>query len=263
MLTCGVDIGARSIKMALLDGSRILASRTFSSGPTPRETAESAFAELLRGAGIGRADVGRVIATGYGRRHSKAADATASEISCHAAGVRHVFPDALGMVDIGGQDSKAIRLRPDGRVAEFVMNDRCAAGTGRFIEMVAQTLGIAVEDAGPLSLAGGDACEISSMCAVFAESEIVGLLHAGTHPGTVLRGVFRSVARRTVSLLVSAGITGEVVFTGGVARNVGVIRALEAELGQALRVPSDPQLTGALGAAILAGRPASIEKEDC
>ncbi len=254
MLTCGVDIGARSIEVVLLDEDRVVGEIVTDSGRNPRETAEQVFLGLLADVGVREGDVARTVATGYGRRRFRRADAVFSEISCHAAGVSHRVPHASTIVDIGGQDSKAIRLMGPGRVSDFAMNDRCAAGTGKFIEMVAQTLGLSLEASGALALEPGPAIEISAMCAVFAESEIVGLLHGGAEAGPVLRGVFRSVARRTLSLLGRLEGDGEIVFTGGVARNPAVVKALERLSGRPVRLPASPQTTGALGAALLAGR---------
>ncbi|MHC4199941.1 MAG: acyl-CoA dehydratase activase [Planctomycetota bacterium] len=268
-LTCGVDIGARTIGVALCraarasavpagspngDGASVVASLVVDTGPRPRENAEEAYARLLDRAGTRRGDLARTVSTGYGRNHFEPADRTASEIVCHAAGVAHLFPAAECVVDIGGQDSKAIELGAGGKVLGFAMNDRCAAGTGRFIEMVAQILGISLDEAGALALEGEGACEINSMCAVFAETEIVGLLQSGSAPDAILRGVYRSVAKRTISLMGRAAACKEIVFTGGVARNPGVVEALKAQTGRAVIVPEDPQTTGALGAAIIAAR---------
>lgn len=259
-LTCGVDIGARSIDIVVLKGKRPVGSLVVDTGPHPPQATEGAYARVLAAAGLSRSDLARTVATGYGRNHFKLADATVSEIVCHAVGVAHLFPTAETIVDIGGQDSKAIRIAPGGRVLDFAMNDRCAAGTGRFIEMVALTLGVSVEEAGSLALKDRETREISSMCAVFAESEIIGLLQSGAAPETILRGVFRSVARRTMSLLAGIGAQGELVFTGGVAKSPGAVQALRDEalknLSSAVLVPPDPQTTGALGAAIIAQRDA-------
>jgi predicted CoA-substrate-specific enzyme activase len=256
MRSCGIDIGARTVKCVILEGGRVAGTIVADGGPDPQQVAEDAFGFALRAAGQKSMDRARIFATGYGREHFRAAGATVSEISCHAAGVSRLIPGARALVDIGGQDSKAILLGEGGRVANFAMNDRCAAGTGRFIEMVAQLLGVPLDEVGPLSLGASASSEINSMCAVFAESEIVGLLHQGAPKEAILRGVFRSVARRTLSLLGGLGIAGDIVFTGGVARNPGVVRALEEEGRLRVRVPENPQITGALGAAILAQRSA-------
>ncbi len=252
MITAGVDIGSRSIEVVLTDGAQVLETVTVNTGSAPTENAKKAFAHALAAAGVKRQDLARVIATGYGRNYFPEADAVSSEILCHARGAAYLFPAARTVIDIGGQDSKMISLDGNGKVANFVMNDRCAAGTGKFIEMVGLMLDVPLDRMGLMTNGSRDACEISSMCAVFAESEIIGLTQSGTPVDVVLRGVFRSVARRTLAMTGKIGLTNDVVFTGGVARNVGVARAIENETGVKLLIPPDPQITGALGAALIA-----------
>lgn len=256
MLTAGVDIGSRSIEVVLADGGQVVETVTRNTGATPTENAKAAFEQVLAAAGAKRGDLARVLATGYGRNYFPFADAVASEILCHARGVAYVVPTARTVIDIGGQDSKMISIDGNGRVTNFVMNDRCAAGTGKFIEMVGLTLDVPLDRMGPLTERSGEACEISSMCAVFAESEIIGLTQSGTGADVVLRGVFRSIAKRTLAMTGKVGLQRDVVFTGGVARNAGVVRALEHETGVKLLVPPDPQITGALGAALIAAEKA-------
>ncbi len=252
MLTAGVDIGSRSIEVVLYDGGQIVETVTAVSGATPTENARKAFFGAMEAAGAKRQDIAKVIATGYGRNYFPEADLVSSEILCHARGVAYVFPAARTVIDIGGQDSKMISVDGNGRVLNFVMNDRCAAGTGKFIEMVGLMLDVPLERMGPLTESSTETREISSMCAVFAESEIIGLTQSGTSVDVVLRGVFRSVAKRTIAMTGKVGLQKDVVFTGGVARNAGVARAIEQETGAALRLPPDPQITGALGAALIA-----------
>ncbi len=255
MLTCGVDIGARTIDIVLFDGAMVVESVVRDTGAFPKKNAADAFAEVLAAAGVKESDVSAILATGYGRNYFENASRVGSEILCHAAGVSYLFPSAHTVIDIGGQDSKMIEVDGGGLVRNFVMNDRCAAGTGRFIEIVAKTLGIPLEETGSAALRTAESCEISSMCAVFAESEIIGLLHRGTPRETILRGVFRSVARRTLGMSGKVPLKDDVVFTGGVALNAGVLAALEQESGKkGIKVPPNPQITGALGAAIIAAR---------
>ncbi len=254
MLTCGVDIGARTIDIVLFDGAQVVEALVRDTGAFPKKNAADAFEEVLRSAGVQASGIDRILATGYGRNYFDGAHKVASEILCHAAGVAYLFPAVRTVIDIGGQDSKMIEVS-DGAVKNFVMNDRCAAGTGRFIEIVAKTLNIALEDTGKAAAGSGDSCEISSMCAVFAESEIIGLLHKGVPRETILRGVFRSVARRTLGMTGKVGLKDDVVFTGGVALNAGVLEALKHEAGRnGIKVPPNPQITGALGAAIIAAK---------
>jgi predicted CoA-substrate-specific enzyme activase len=253
MLTCGVDIGASTIDIVLFNGTQIIETMVIDTGALPKKNAQQAFDNLLRAAQISPSNIDRIVATGYGRNYFEQADRAATEILCHARGVAFLFPMVRTIIDIGGQDSKLIEVGNGGKVLSFVMNDRCAAGTGKFIEMVAHTLGIPLEDSGQAVEGITEICEISSMCAVFAESEIIGLLHKGVAREVILRGVFRSVARRTLGMAGKIGLRDEIIFTGGVAKNRGVWQALRQETGNRnILVPAEPQITGALGAAIIA-----------
>ena len=255
MFTCGVDIGARSIDIVLYDGAQIIESLVADTGAFPKENARKAFEEVLRNAGVNNNGVDKVIATGYGRNYFDGADRVVSEILCHAAGSAYLFPSVHTIIDIGGQDSKMIEVGENSKVLNFAMNDRCAAGTGKFIEMVAATLNIPLEKTGETALQTSETCEISSMCAVFAESEIIGMLHKGVSREVILRGVFRSVARRTLGMAGKINIGDDFIFTGGVAHNIGVLEAIRQETGKNnIKVPPNPQITGALGAAIIAAR---------
>ncbi|SHO58211.1 acyl-CoA dehydratase activase [Vibrio quintilis] len=252
MITCGVDIGSRTIKVVLFDGQQVIDSAVTLSGAAPREKAEQMFHDILAINHIQRSDVAFIMATGYGRQYFTLADKASSEIICHTAGVHFLYPQVKTIIDIGGQDSKVMNVSAQGKVTDFVMNDRCAAGTGKFIEMVAQTLDMPLDRTGPEALSTNDICDISSMCAVFAESEVIGLLHQGRSSAVILRGVFRSVAKRIASLGRKIGFREPVVFTGGVARNPGVLAAIGEQIDHPdIRVPENPQLTGALGAAVL------------
>lgn len=252
MITAGVDIGSRSIEVVLIDSGQVIETVTTNTGSAPTENAKKAFADALTQAGISRRDVVKVVATGYGRNHFTEADAVSSEILCHARGAAYLIPTARTVIDIGGQDSKMISLDVNGKVTDFMMNDRCAAGTGKFLEMVSLMLDVPLDNVAAMTALSTETCSISSTCAVFAESEIIGLIQGGTSVDVVLRGVCRSVARKTLSMTGKIGLVQEVVFTGGVARNTGVVRAIQAETGVPLRIPADPQITGALGAALLA-----------
>jgi len=253
MITCGIDIGARSIDIVLLNDKKVLASSVNDTGVFPTENADTAYKKLVKEAGISISDVNRIIATGYGRNFFKGADRVVSEIICHAEGVMYYIPEAKTVIDIGGQDSKVIQIGDKGKVLSFAMNDRCAAGTGKFIEMIATTLNIPLEETGNTALKTQDFCEISSMCAVFAESEVVGLLHKGVPRETILRGIFRSIAKRVLGMTGTLGLREVIAFTGGVARNLGVLDAIKQHCkNKKLLTPENPQITGALGAAIIA-----------
>ena len=251
----GIDAGSRTIKVALLDAARgrIVATGVADQGVQQDALAAELFDRTLREKDLARQDVGFVVATGYARSIVSAADTTITEITCHAWGVRRGVPDAATIVEIGGQDSKLIRLSADGTVRDFAMNDRCAAGTGRFLEMVAQRLDVPLESLGDLARRSQKPAAISSMCVVFAETEIISLLAAATEPEDIVAGVQAAIASR-VTAMVGRNVTPPVVFTGGVALIPGMDAALAAALGCQITIAPDPQMTGAVGAALLAAR---------
>jgi predicted CoA-substrate-specific enzyme activase len=211
------------------------------------------FEQVLKNDGISRKDIAAIVATGYGRNAISIADTTITEITCHAAGVHHLVPQAMTVIDIGGQDSKLLRLDASGKVRDFAMNDRCAAGTGRFLEVVAQRLDTELRSLGRMAAASKNPAAISSMCVVFAETEITGLLASGTASADIVAGVQTAIAERIIAMAGRAAAP-PVIFTGGVAMISGMDAALQAALGQVVTVSPDPQMTGALGAAILASR---------
>ena len=255
MICAGIDAGSRSIKVVLFDTEppRILSTRIGDQGVAQEHLARELFEQALNDAGIGRSRVSGVVATGYGRNAIRFADTTITEITCHARGVHHVAPDARTIIEIGGQDSKIIHLEDGGRVRDFAMNDRCAAGTGRFLEMVASRLGVDWEKLAELGRDSKKPALISNMCVVFAETEIIGLLAEGVPVPDVVAGVQNAIATRVVAL-VGRSVVPPVYFTGGVALQPGMTQALAEALSCPLRVAPHPQFTGALGAAILAGR---------
>lgn len=255
MIFAGIDAGSRAIKIVLLDAEKqaIVASGVVDQGVEQNRLASDLFDRLLGQLSIDKGQIARTVATGYGRGLIGFADTTITEISCHAAGVRHVESDARTVIDIGGQDSKLLRLDEKGRVRDFAMNDRCAAGTGRFLEIVAERFGVQLDELGELASKSKKPAAISSMCVVFAETEIVGLLASGASQEDIVAGVQDSIAKRMTSMM-GAVAKSPVVFTGGVAMIPGMDTALEASLRQKIRICSEPQLTGALGAAILAAR---------
>jgi (R)-2-hydroxyacyl-CoA dehydratese activating ATPase len=255
MICAGIDAGSRTTKVVLLDADdcSIVASGFVDQGIEQDALAEELFDRLLRENGLGRGDVRSAVATGYGRKLICAADATITEITCQAWGVRHCVADARTIIDIGGQDSKLLRLHEDGTVGDFVMNDRCAAGTGRFLELMAARLGVRLAALGELAGKSLNPAVISSMCVVFAETEIIGLLASGVSPEDIIAGVQASLATR-VAAMTGRNVTLPIVLTGGVAMVPGMESALHAALGHPLAVAPQPQITCALGAAILARR---------
>jgi predicted CoA-substrate-specific enzyme activase len=193
-----------------------------------------------------------VIATGYGRKAVAFADEAITEISCHAKGVNMLMPEARTVIDIGGQDSKVIEVDEKGNIVNFMMNDKCAAGTGRFLEVMAKVLNADIQDIGRLSLDGTDPCQISNTCTVFAESEMVALRADGKSREDILAGIHYAMAHRVAIMGNAMGFRDQVVFTGGVARNVGMKKALQDRIGNEVLVPENPQIVGALGAALIA-----------
>ena len=255
MMYAGIDAGSRAIKVVLLreEGPGIAAQGQVDQGVEQDTLACRLFEKVLAQADAGRAEVRRIVATGYGRSALSDADTTITEITCHAVGVRHLVPAAQTIIDIGGQDSKLVRLDTNGRVRDFAMNDRCAAGTGRFLEVVADRLGLTLGDLGPRAARSRSPAAISSMCVVFAETEIIGLLAAGRACEDIVAGVQTAIAARIVAMA-GRNVETPVIFTGGVARVSGMETALQTALGQPVAIAPEPQMTGALGAALLARR---------
>jgi (R)-2-hydroxyacyl-CoA dehydratese activating ATPase len=257
MICAGIDAGSRAIKVVLFDSeqSRVLGSGLIDQGIEQQRLAEGLLETTCQRAQVDRTAVGGIVATGYGRNAVRFADTTITEITCHARGVHHLLPDVRTIIEIGGQDSKFITLEDGGRVRDFAMNDRCAAGSGRFLEVVATRLGVDLFTLGELSRESRQAALISSMCVVFAETEIIGLLAEGVAPPDISAGVQNAIAQR-VAGLAGRSVPPPVCFTGGVALQSGMLRALETALSCAVLVSPLPQYTGALGAAILAARQA-------
>jgi predicted CoA-substrate-specific enzyme activase len=257
MIGVGVDAGSRAIKIVLIeaDNLTVVASGMVAQGVKNNELAKDLFERLLGESKHSESDVAGTVATGYGRDAISFANTTITEITCHACGVHHVAPEARTVIEIGGQDSKLLRLSEHGMVRDFAMNDRCAAGTGRFLEVVADRLGVKLRKLGEMSARSKNPATISNTCIVFAETEIIGLLATGTSPEDIVAGVQNSVATR-ISSMMGRSVTPPVVFTGGVAMIPGMDKALEAVLDHPVTVSPMPQMTGALGAAILAVREA-------
>jgi len=255
MICAGIDAGSRSIKVLLFDPAapRPVGMGIADQGVEQARLVEVLYDRTLREAGLERDQIQGVVATGYGRTRVPFADTTITEITCHASGVHHLVPDARTIIEIGGQDSKMIQLEEGGRVRDFSMNDRCAAGTGRFLEMLASRLGVGFAELGELGSHSEKPAVISSTCVVFAETEIIGLLAEGASAPDIAAGVQNAIAAR-VATLHGGDMAQPACFTGGVALQPGMVRALEAVLRLPIRVAPEPQYTGALGAAILAAK---------
>ncbi|MFH1852540.1 MAG: acyl-CoA dehydratase activase [Candidatus Neomarinimicrobiota bacterium] len=249
----GIDVGSLSTEAVIIDeNANLVAYSIRATGINSSAAAAAGLEAALQQANLERTDLQRLVATGYGRAAVAGAAKQMTEITCHAVGARHLFPAVRTVIDIGGQDAKVIHLAADGQLVDFAMNDKCAAGTGRFLEVMAQRLEVDLDQLGDMALQAEKAVTISSTCTVFAESEVVSLV-ARNHPrAEIVRGLHVAIVNRVWSQVQTVGIHGQVAMTGGVARNRGVVKLLEQRLGLDLQIHSEPQIVGALGAAVLA-----------
>ena len=249
----GIDFGSTTSKTVILDMEGVIvASAVSHKGSVSDEGAKASIAEALEIAGISQKEVIRAVSTGYGRRMLEVSDKSYTEITCHARGAIAMVPSAKLVIDIGGQDSKVIAVDPQGLVSQFAMNDRCAAGTGKFLEALARAVAVPLEEMGPMALEARENIVISSMCATFAETEVVALLAEGKSKPEVLGAVHAAIASRIVGLVARVGKREPLVMTGGVAKNPAAVYHLEKALGLKLIIPENPQIAGALGAALIA-----------
>ena len=253
MYFAGIDVGAGTIKCALLNEKKLISRVVIPTGGIISRGINHVFSYVLEEAGITKKDVARIASTGSGRRAVPFADDIFTEIICHAKGAHFLLPQTRVVIDIGCQDSKIIRLNENGNIAEFAMNDKCAAGTGRFLEVMARALEVELGKLGDISQASQKPCQLSSTCTVFAESEIIALRNQGESLENLVAGALRAIASRIVISGSQVGFTGPIAFTGGVAQNKGVKAALELNIGKNIQVPPDPQIVGALGAALMTG----------
>jgi predicted CoA-substrate-specific enzyme activase len=249
----GVDVGSTQTKAVVINEQGAIVGRTLiDTGANVVTAAEKAFLAALAEGRIEEEQVGYVVGTGYGRYKVTFGDTQITEISCHARGAVHMFPNTRTVLDMGGQDTKAIRVHPNGEVVDFCMNDKCAAGTGRFLQAAAFALEIPLADLGPTALRADKAVPISTTCTVFAESEVLSWLGKGKKIEEILLGVHRSIASRSIGLLKRVGIENEMTFTGGVTRNQGMVQVLDEMLGLTMNVSEESHYMGALGAALFA-----------
>ena len=257
MYFLGIDIGSLSCDAVLIDEEKnILSSSVIPTGVKNIESIARVKKNILDASGILEKDIRSIISTGYGRTRVKERDGAVTEISCHAKGIKHMIPETRILIDIGGQDSKAIQLDPEGNVVDFAMNDKCAAGTGRFLEAMARALEVDINELGDLDKGATRDLVLSSMCTVFAESEVVSLIANGTEQKEIAKGLNRAIAARTHSLVrrVAKNTNGLTVsMSGGVARNKGVVKAVAESMNiEKVNTPETPDIIGALGAAIIA-----------
>ena len=249
----GVDVGSTQTKAVIIDeDSKIVSRSLIETGANVVKAAEKAFLIALEDGNLREEEVAYVIGTGYGRYKVTFGNAQVTEISCHGRGAVHIFPNTRTVLDMGGQDTKAISISENGEIIDFCMNDKCAAGTGRFLGAASIALDIPIDDLGPTALQSKKPVKISTTCTVFAETEVLSWLGKGKKIQDILMGVHSSIASRSVSLLRRVGITDQITFTGGVAKNIGMIEVLNRVLGMKMNVSDDSPYMGALGAAMFA-----------
>ena len=248
----GIDVGAAFTKVVLLEETNILASSLMPSGGHYQATAEKVMAEVLNKASLSFDDIACVVATGYGASKVPFASQQVTDVSCQARGIYYLFPSVRTIIDIGGQSSKVIKVDDKGGVVNFVVSEKCAAGSGRFLQVIARVLGIDINDIGPLSLKAQKSAEFSTSCAVFAESETISRIAEGTPKEEILAGVHKAMAAKIFSLVNRLGMESNCALTGGGAKDTGLVKSVAEALGAEVSVPGEPQTTAALGAALLA-----------
>jgi predicted CoA-substrate-specific enzyme activase len=253
MIVAGVDVGAATAKTVIFGDGGILGYSIIPTGYNVKIAAAKVTEEALERAKTSKDKLVRIISTGYGRNAVDFANKSVTEIICHAKGANFLLPATRAIIDIGGQDSKAIEVDERGNVKDFVMNDKCAAGTGRFLEVMAEVLQVgSINNMGPISLESNEPCNISSTCTIFAETEVVSLRAEGRSQEDLVAGIHKAIASRVAVMAKKIRFKPKVLFTGGVAKNIGVKKALEEEIGLDILVMEEPQIIGALGAALIA-----------
>jgi predicted CoA-substrate-specific enzyme activase len=257
----GIDVGSTMTKAVILNHG-IIASIIGPTGPEQRRLANQVMETALRKVALPFRAIRYIVATGYGRINVPFADKQFTEVTCHAKAILHLFPKARTVIDIGGQDVKAIRIDAHGKPVDFAMNDKCAAGSGRFIEVIADTLGVSLDEVGDLSLQSKNPAKISNICTIWAQQEVAASLAQGVHVSDLLAGVHHSLADRIVRMVNRLTVEEAVILTGGGAKNKGLLRALSEQLGREILVPEEPLITGALGAALLGKEIAEKAKEN-
>ena len=260
MITAGCDIGSLTAKAVILKNGKILASEVILASAQPEESAKEVMMRAVEKAGIKIEDIEYCVGTGYGRKHIPFMNSLESEIACHGRGAIWQVPSARTVVDIGGQDAKAIRIDEKGNVERYVYNDKCASGTGRFLEIIADSLDIKLDDMGAISERSKEKLTLSNQCVIFAETEIISLVNEGKEIPDIISALHQAVANRAASLAKSILVAPDAVMTGGVAKNSGMFSALERALGVKLHRVENPQINGALGAALMAMEALELSK---
>jgi predicted CoA-substrate-specific enzyme activase len=257
----GIDVGSTMTKAVILNHG-IIASIIGPTGPEQRRLANQVMEAALKKAALPFRAIRYIVATGYGRINVPFADKQFTEVTCHAKAILHLFPKARTVIDVGGQDVKAIKIGAHGKPVDFAMNDKCAAGSGRFIEVIADTLGVSLDEVGDLSLQSKNPAKISNICTIWAQQEVAASLAQGVRVSDLLAGVHRSLADRILRMVNRLRVEEAVILTGGGAKNKGLLRALSEQLGREILVPEEPLITGALGAALLGQEIAEKAKEN-
>lgn len=253
MITAGVDVGSLATKVVVLNEQKVLSSVVIGTGVNAREASQQAMDEALKQAGISFGDVGSVVSTGAGKKKVPYESEQATEVMCDTRGALHLYPEASGAIDIGGENCRAVKFDAEGNVIDFALNDKCASGTGIFLDAMAKALRVKPEEMGELSRQATQDIEVTSMCSVFAESEVVSMIHRKVPKNDILKGIHKSIASRIVGLANRILLEGQLVILGGIAKNRGLLEILGELLGSSeLFVPEEPEVVGALGAALLA-----------
>lgn len=252
MISAGIDSGAKNVKAVIIKDGAVIGKSIVPTGIDAKEACGKAYDQALSVAGLTRAEVEKILATGVGKKLCDFAQGEVTEVSADAQGVRFMMPQVRTVVDVGAEEGRAVRINEQGNVVDFAINDKCAAGTGIFIETIARALETKVEDMAALSEQATKEIIMNAQCAVFAESELVSLIHSEVARADIVRAVLAAIADRTISMMRRVGIEKEVALIGGVALNKGFIKAIERELNITIAVPTDPQFIGAIGAAVAA-----------
>ncbi len=261
MIVAGCDIGSLTAKAVIMDNDKVLASAVVRAGTRPADSAEKVMEKALKRCGLNMKEIAHIVGTGYGREQIPFVTSVASEITCHGKGAWHVMPSVRMVIDIGGQDAKATRLNADGNVARYIYNDKCASGTGRFLEVMAEALEIPLAEMGDVGARSTEKLSISNQCVIFAETEVVSLVNEGKETADIVNALHHALAKRVSALARSIEVEQDVVMTGGVAKNSGVFGALSQALGIGMKALNgvDPQIVGAMGAALFAAENAGKE----
>lgn len=254
MITVGIDVGSITTKAAVVKDGKLISDKIMKTGYNAKVAGKTIFDDIIADLGAAGSSIKYIISTGYGRNSVEFANKTVTEITCHAVGAHYLNPEVRSVIDIGGQDSKAIALDEKGAVRDFAMNDKCAAGTGRFLEVMARALEVDLENFGNLSITSNHPSKISSLCTVFAESEVISLISQGEKRENIIAGIHESIAARVSAMANRVGMNAPIMMTGGVAKNIGVLRALESKIGHKIEVSEKAQVVGAIGAALIASR---------